>query len=134
MTQQDHIRRLLDSAFVRTEPTPKKRFNSQYGKQTGTRPLSGNPFRRHSIARRAEVLSMVLSQAGKLVIAGVALGLVAALLASRLLQSQLFEITPTDATTYLAVAAGLILVSMVASWIPARRASRIDPMTALRQD
>jgi putative ABC transport system permease protein len=85
-------------------------------------------------ARRGEVLSMVLSQAGKLVIAGVALGLVAALLASRLLQSQLFEITPTDATTYLAVAAGLILVSIVASWIPARRASRIDPMTALRQD
>ena len=85
-------------------------------------------------ARRSEVLGMVLSQAGKLVIAGVGLGLIAALMASRLLRSQLFEIAPNDATTYLAVAAALIAVSMVASWIPARRASRIDPMSALRQD
>jgi ABC-type lipoprotein release transport system permease subunit len=77
---------------------------------------------------------MVLSQAGKLVIAGVALGMVVAMLASRLLQAQLFEIAPSDATTYVAVAVGLVLVSTIASWIPARRASRIDPMSALRQD
>jgi putative ABC transport system permease protein len=85
-------------------------------------------------AGRGEVLGMVLSQAGKLVVAGVALGLAAAFGASRLLQSQLFEIAPGDAATYAAVAIGLLLVSMVASWIPARRASRIDPMIALRQD
>jgi predicted permease len=85
-------------------------------------------------ARRAEVMRMVMSQAGKLVIAGVALGLVAALLASRVLRAQLFEVQPTDVTTYVLVALGLMLVSFLASWIPARRASRIDPMNALRQD
>lgn len=85
-------------------------------------------------ARRAEVLRMVMSQAGRLVLAGVALGLVAAVLASRLLRAQLFEIAPTDTATYVVVAIVLMAVSMVASWIPARRASRIDPMSALRQD
>jgi ABC-type lipoprotein release transport system permease subunit len=50
------------------------------------------------------------------------------------LRSQLFEIAPTDVTTYVAVGVGLLLVSLLASWIPARRAARIDPMTALRQD
>ena len=85
-------------------------------------------------AKRAEVLRMVMSQAGKFVVIGVGLGLVAAVLASRLLRAQLFEVAPTDTTTYVLVAAGLLLVSLLASWIPARRASRIDPMTALRQD
>ena len=85
-------------------------------------------------ADRGEVMRMVMSQAGKLAIAGVGVGLVAAVLASRLLRTQLFEVAPTDVTTYVLVAVGLLLVSLVASWIPARRASRIDPMTALRQD
>ena len=85
-------------------------------------------------ARRTEVVGMVMSQAGKLVISGVALGLVAAMLASRVLRAQLFEVQPTDTATYMLVAVGLMLVSMLASWIPARRASRIDPMRALRQD
>ena len=85
-------------------------------------------------ARRGEVLRMVMSQAGKLVVVGVALGLVAAVLASRLLRAQLFEVAPTDTVTYVLVATGLLIVSLLASWIPARRASRIDPMSALRQD
>jgi ABC-type antimicrobial peptide transport system permease subunit len=85
-------------------------------------------------ANRAEVLGLVMAQAGKLAIAGIAAGLVAALLASRVLRSQLFEIAPTDIVTYLSVGGGLLLVSLLASWIPARRAARIDPMTALRQD
>jgi putative ABC transport system permease protein len=85
-------------------------------------------------ARRGEVLRMVMSQAGRLVVVGVAIGLVAAVLASRLLRAQLFEVAPTDTTTYVLVAIVLIAVSLLASWIPARRASRIDPMTALRQD
>jgi predicted permease len=85
-------------------------------------------------ADRGEVMRMVMSQAGKLALAGVAVGLVAAVLASRLLRAQLFEVAPTDVPTYVLVAAGLLLVSLVASWIPARRASRIDPMRALRQD
>jgi len=85
-------------------------------------------------ANRAEVLRMVMAHAGNLALTGVALGIVAALLASRLLRAQLFEVAPTDIVTYVAVGAGLLLVSLIASWIPARRASRIDPMTALRQD
>ncbi|MGH9222033.1 MAG: FtsX-like permease family protein, partial [Vicinamibacterales bacterium] len=85
-------------------------------------------------ARRGEVLRMVMGQAGKLVIAGVGIGLVAAMLASRLLRAQLFEVAPTDTATYVLVAVGLMAVSLLASWIPARRASRIDPITALRQD
>lgn len=85
-------------------------------------------------ANRREVVRMVMSQAGTLAVAGVAMGLVAALLASRLLRAQLFEVAPTDATTYVLVAVGLLMVSLLASWIPARRAARIDPMAALRQD
>lgn len=85
-------------------------------------------------ANRGEVIRMVMSQAGLLAITGVGIGLVVAALASRLLRAQLFEIAPTDAVTYVAVGAGLLLVSLLASWIPARRAARIDPMVALRQD
>ena len=85
-------------------------------------------------AKRGEVLRMVMTQAGTLAIAGVGIGLGAALLASRALRSQLFEIAPTDPVTYVIVGAGLLVVALVASWIPARRAARIDPLTALRHD
>jgi predicted permease len=85
-------------------------------------------------AGRGEVLGMVMRQAGRLAVAGVGLGLIGALLASRVLRAQLFEITPTDTLTYVAVAAALMVVALAASWIPARRAARIDPLTALRHD
>ena len=85
-------------------------------------------------AKRGEVLRMVMTQAGRLAITGVALGLGAALLASRALRSQLFEIAPTDVVTYVVVGVGLLIVALAASWIPARRASRIDPLAALRHD
>jgi predicted permease len=85
-------------------------------------------------ARRGEVVRMVITQAGRLAIAGVVLGLGAAVLASRVLRSQLFEIAPTDAATYAMVGSGLLVVALIASWIPARRASRIDPLVALRHD
>jgi putative ABC transport system permease protein len=76
----------------------------------------------------------VITQAGRLAIAGVVLGLAAAVLASRVLRSQLFEIAPTDLLTYAIVGIGLLFVALLASWIPARRASRIDPLVALRHD
>jgi predicted permease len=85
-------------------------------------------------AKRGEVLRMVLIQAGRLAIFGVAIGLGAAVIASRALRSQLFQIGPTDTVTYVMVGAGLLVVALVASWIPARRASRIDPVVALRHD
>ncbi len=85
-------------------------------------------------AKRGEVLRRVMIQAGRLAIAGVVIGLGAAVIASRALRSQLFQIAPTDTLTYVMVGGGLLLVALVASWIPARRASRIDPLAALRHD
>ncbi len=85
-------------------------------------------------ANRGEVLRMVMSQATKLAVAGVVAGLGAALLATRVLQAQLFEVTSTDAATYVLVAAALLLVSLIASWVPARRAARTNPIAALRHD
>ena len=85
-------------------------------------------------AKRGAVLRMVMTQAGRLAVAGVAIGLVVAVIASRALRSQLFEIAPTDTLTYVMVGAGLLIVALVASWIPARRASRIDPVSALHHD
>ena len=85
-------------------------------------------------ARRGEVLRMVMTQAGRLAVVGVVLGLVAAVGASRALRSQLFEIAPTDRLTYAVAGAGLLIVALLASWIPAWRASRIDPLRALRHD
>lgn len=85
-------------------------------------------------AKRGEVLRMVMVQAARMSIAGLVIGLVAALLASRVLRAQLFEVAPTDLYTYVAVASGLLVVALVASWIPARRAARIDPLSALRHD
>jgi putative ABC transport system permease protein len=85
-------------------------------------------------ANRGEVLLMVMSQAGRLAVAGVVAGLAASVIATRSLQAQLFEVTPTDGATYALVGVGLLVVSLVASWIPARRAARTDPITALRHD
>lgn len=85
-------------------------------------------------ATRGEVLGMVMTQAGRLAVAGVLAGLVIAALASRVLRPQLFEVAPTDTMTYVAVAIGLMMVTLAASWIPARRAAAIDPIAALRQD
>ena len=85
-------------------------------------------------ARRGEVLAMVMTQAGRLAIIGVVIGLGAAVVTSRALRSQLFQIAPTDVLTYVVVGTGLLLVALLASWIPAWRASRIDPLRALRHD
>lgn len=85
-------------------------------------------------AKRGEVLRMVMIQAAQLSVAGVTIGLAAAVLASRVLRAQLFEVAPTDIVTYVAVGAGLMLVALIAGWIPARRAARIDPLAALRHD
>jgi len=85
-------------------------------------------------AARTSVVTMVVRQAAVLAVAGLALGLALSLGASRLLTGLLFGITPTDALTYAVVAAGLLAVALLASYLPARRASRIDPIRALRYD
>jgi putative ABC transport system permease protein len=84
-------------------------------------------------ARKEAVLQMVLGHGLLLTITGTAIGLVCAAGLSRFLSLLLFEVTGTDATTYGLVAIVLVALSLVAVYIPARRATRVDPMIALRQ-
>ena len=83
-------------------------------------------------AAPGQVVGAVVAQASVLSLIGLVAGLVAAAGTGRFIQGLLFGVKPIDAMTYLVVASGLALVSFVASWIPARRASRIDPIAALR--
>lgn len=85
-------------------------------------------------ASQGDVLGMVLKQGMALAGAGVVLGLAGAIAATRLLTSFLFEVKPGDPLTYLVVAVLLAMVAMAASYIPARRATRVDPLDALRQE
>ena len=81
-----------------------------------------------------QVVSMVVWQGAQLAFFGVVLGLIAAALATGAMQTLLFEIKGLDPLTFVAVPAGLTLVALVASYLPARRATRVDPVTALRAD
>jgi putative ABC transport system permease protein len=83
-------------------------------------------------ATAQEVLAMVLKQGAFTGLAGTAVGLLGAFAVTRWLQSQLFEVSPTDPLTLATVSLALLLVSLAACWVPARRATRIDPVTALR--
>ncbi|MGE0812477.1 MAG: ABC transporter permease [Vicinamibacterales bacterium] len=83
-------------------------------------------------AERASVLRLVMARGVGLALGGVALGIVAALAAARLMRSLLYEVTPSDPVTFLVVPAALLLVAVIASLVPALRALRIDPLRALR--
>ena len=83
-------------------------------------------------ARPAQIRALVLSHGLQLLLIGSAFGLVAALALSRALQSVLFEVKGIDPRIYLGVGALLFAATLLASWIPARRASRVDPIQALR--
>jgi len=85
-------------------------------------------------AQGADVLRLVVRQGLRLVTLGLALGLMAALIATRLMKKLLFEVSATDPVTFAGVAALLALVALLACWIPARRATRVDPMVALRAE
>jgi predicted permease len=85
-------------------------------------------------ASTASVLRLVLGQGLVLASIGLVLGLAAAVAGTRLLTSMLFQVQPNDPLVYLAVAALLGVVALLASYVPARRASKIDPLTALRQE
>jgi predicted permease len=85
-------------------------------------------------AGRGEVLWMVMREALLVAAAGTALGVPAALAATRLVQSSLFGIKPNDPATIAGAAVALLAVAAFAAWIPARRAAHVDPLTALRNE
>ncbi|MGB2664979.1 MAG: ABC transporter permease [Candidatus Acidiferrum sp.] len=85
-------------------------------------------------AERSTVVTMVLRQAGQMAAFGVVAGLLAAGLLGRLMASMLFGVSFYDALTFSTVAAILLAAALAACWIPARRASRVDPMVALRYE
>jgi putative ABC transport system permease protein len=85
-------------------------------------------------ANTVGVMRLVLAQGLGLAAVGVAIGIAGGLAISRVLRTMLFGIAPTDALTFTSVAAGLLAVAFLASYLPARRAARIDPMRALRYE
>ena len=85
-------------------------------------------------AQRGSVLRMVLLEAGKLVVAGVLIGIPASFLSSRLFASMLFGLSRYDTVSMAIVIAILVGIALVASFIPARRATKVDPMVALRYE
>ncbi|HEY3885510.1 MAG TPA: FtsX-like permease family protein, partial [Vicinamibacterales bacterium] len=83
-------------------------------------------------AQPRDVLAMIVAQGLRLYVGGLAIGLAAALMLSRLIAHVLFGVTPTDPASYAAVVGTLLAVTLLACYVPARRAVRIDPLRALR--
>ncbi len=85
-------------------------------------------------AQRLDVLRMVLREGARMTLAGAVIGLAVALALTRLMASMLFGVRPTDPITFATVAALLCAIALFACYIPARRASKVDPMVALRYE
>jgi ABC-type antimicrobial peptide transport system permease subunit len=99
---------------------------SQRAKEIGIRMALG--------ARGRDVTFMILRDAGKLALLGIVIGLAAASVLSRLLTDMLYEVRARDPVTFGAVAGLIAVTALLASLLPARRASRVDPLTAIRSE
>jgi putative ABC transport system permease protein len=99
---------------------------SQRTREIGIRMALGAPGR--------TVVSLIVRQAMALVVSGVAAGTIAALFVSQTMTKMLFSVAPTDPMTFGGVAAVLVGVALFASYLPARRATRVDPIVALRAE
>jgi putative ABC transport system permease protein len=85
-------------------------------------------------AQRFDVLKMVVKKGIVLGAIGIVVGLAASYLLTRLISTLLFEVTATDTVTFVIVSLGLFLVTLLACYVPARRATRVDPLKALRYE
>jgi ABC-type antimicrobial peptide transport system permease subunit len=85
-------------------------------------------------ARMIDVVKLILRSAMSLALIGAAIGLAGALALTRLMSALLFGVTPTDLPTFAVVAVCLIAVALIACYIPARRATKVDPLVALRYE
>jgi len=89
-------------------------------------------IRRALGAQQSDILRLVIRQGLVLTLTGIAIGLVAASALTRVMKTLLFHVSATDPATFAGIGALFLLVALAASYIPARRATRIDPMAALR--
>ena len=85
-------------------------------------------------ARTGDVLRLVVGQGVRLIAIGVALGLAGAYAAAHVLKSLLYGMSPTDPLTFVGISLLLLVVALLACWIPARRATKVDPLIALRHE
>jgi putative ABC transport system permease protein len=85
-------------------------------------------------APRGSILSLVVGEGLKLSAAGIVIGLAGALAITRVMSSMLVGVNATDPFTFAAIVVLFVLIATTASWIPARRASRLDPMAAIREE
>jgi putative ABC transport system permease protein len=81
----------------------------------------------------SSILRLVFERVGLLIAAGLTLGLAGSLWAARLVETLLFHLEPRDPVTFGGAAAVLVAVAVLAAWLPARRAARLDPLTVLRE-
>jgi putative ABC transport system permease protein len=122
------------------------RVSTEYFHVLGVGPALGREFlpeenRTHEIgirmalgATRRDLLADVVREGMRLTLMGTAAGLAFALGLTRILRTMLFEVSPTDPLTFIVVSLVLIIVALLASYLPARRATKVDPMVALRHE
>lgn len=120
------VRMLLKKPLFSTKPWPISYLVNQRTQEIGIRMALG--------AQMRDILQMVLKQGMILVVTGVALGLGAAWLSTRLMSRLLYQVSATDPLTFTVIAALLIAVALLACYLPARRATKVNPLDALRYE